>query len=114
MRNITTVLLFCTALFTAPVLSGPDDGHGHSHGPVSSEVATEKAAVKLTQLIEGGKVEQSWADVKSSSIEQKKYANGFEWLITFNNEKVSDPAKKTLYMFFSLDGQYIAANYTGK
>ena len=36
-----------------------------------------------------------------------------EWVVVFTNEKVKDPKEKMLYIFLTLDGQYIAANYTG-
>lgn len=111
-HKLTTAILLCSALFALPAFGGP--GHGHSHGPVSSEVASEKATEKLAQFVEAGKIDATWADVKPTSVEQKKYPQGLEWMITFNNDKVSDVTKKTVYMFFSLDGQYIATNYTGK
>ena len=34
--------------------------------------------------------------------------------MTFKNPAVSDPAKGTLYVFLSLPGNYIAANFTGQ
>ena len=38
---------------------------------------------------------------------------GIGW-ITFNNPAASEPAKRTLYLFFSQPGNFIAANHTGK
>lgn len=113
MRQLTTTVLLCSALFATPVFSGPGHEHGHSHGPVSSNVAAKKATKKLAQLVKAGKIDASWKSIKPASVEQKEYAKGPEWVIIFNNEKLSDSSKKTLYMFFSLDGRYIAANYTG-
>ncbi|MFC1750786.1 DUF6488 family protein [Pseudomonadota bacterium] len=117
MHKFKMVLFLCAVFFGAPVLAGSghdhDDGHGHSHGPVSSDVASEKAIKKVGKLAQAGKIDGSWAALKPVSVEQKTYSQGPEWVITFKNEKISDTSKQTMYLFFSLDGHYIAANYTG-
>jgi hypothetical protein len=37
-----------------------------------------------------------------------------EWQVVFNNPSASDDAKKKLFMFFSLNGNFVAANHSGK
>ena len=112
------LLITLLSLFiSAPVLAGPgnDDGHGHSHsqGPVSSDEVIKRATKKVIQMAKAGKIDALWSTTKASAAEQKIYAKGPEWVIRFNNDKLTDTTKQTLYMFFSLDGHYIAANYTG-
>ena len=116
MRKLTVIFAFCMGLFVTPAMAGPghDHGHGHADGPVSAEVVSDKAMKKVAQLVKKGKIDASWSGVQPASIEQKTYAKGPEWVVTFNNEKVSDASKQTLYLFYSLDGHYIAANYTGQ
>ena len=116
MRKLTVLVVFCVALFSAPAMAGPghEHGHGHSHGPVSSDVAANKAMKKVEQLVKSKKIDASWSGIQPVSIEQKTYANGLEWVVTFNNDKISDESKQTLYLFYSLNGHYIAANYTGQ
>ncbi|VAW88082.1 hypothetical protein MNBD_GAMMA17-1542 [hydrothermal vent metagenome] len=93
MKNIITVLFLSSLLFGIPAMAGSghehdkDGGHSHVHKTINSEEA--------------------------ATIEQKSYKNGPEWVTTFKNDKISDVTKQTLYLFFSLDGHYIAANYTG-
>ena len=111
-------LLFITALFISNVaLAGEGHEHdhngGHSHGEISSDKAAERAIAKVNELIEKGKIDASWAGIKPNSISQKSYEHGPEWVITLNNNTLSDTSKQTLYLFFSLSGHYIAANYTG-
>lgn len=36
------------------------------------------------------------------------------WLIIFINEKITNTSKQKLYVFLTLAGDYIAANFTGK
>ena len=114
-KTITTIFL-CLAFFSATVNAGPghDSKHGHSHGPVSSEVASEKAVKKVKQLVQAGKIDSSWSERQPASVEQKTYSKGPEWVIRFNNDQISETDKQTLYLFYSLDGRYIATNYTGE
>lgn len=37
-----------------------------------------------------------------------------EWVVVFVNDKIADTDKQKLYVFLTLGGDYIAANYTGK
>jgi len=117
MKILTTTLLLSSLLLGAPVMAGSGHSHdsdgGHSLGPVSSEEATNRASKKVKQLADAGKIDATWSGIKAASVEQKTYSKGPEWVITFKNDKVSDTAKQTLYLFFSPDGHYIAANYTG-
>ncbi len=113
MRNISTALLVSSLFFVSPVMAGAGHDHGsggHSHGPISSEGVINKANGKVNSLIKSGKLDKSWADVKAVGASTK----GDEWVVTYKNDEVSDVAKQTLYVFFSLDGVYIAANFTGK
>ena len=114
MRKLMVVLTLYFGFFGAPVMAGPGHGHGHSHGAVSKELASEKAMQKLAQLVHSGKIDASWSAIKPVSVEQKIYANGPEWVVSFKNDKLSDASKQVLYLFYSLDGHYIAANYTGE
>ncbi len=114
MKNLATTLLLSFVLFAAPVMAGSGHDHGHSHEPISSKEAISKATKKVQQLANAGKIDSSWSKIKAASAEQKEYSKVLEWVVTFKNDKVSDSSKQTLYLFFSLDGNYIAANYTGK
>lgn len=111
---IKAVLLFSFLFIpTAMAGSGHDHGHGHSHETISNDAAMNKATSKVKQMADAGKIDASWATVTATSVEQATYAQGPEWVIVFKNDQVSDIAKQTLYLFFSLNGHYIAANYTG-
>jgi len=117
MCNISTALLVSSLLFVSPAMAGAGHDHGsggHSHGPISSEVAIKKATEKVKSMVESGKLDKNWADSKAIGAIQKTFSNETEWVVMFKNDKVSDATKQTLYMFFTLDGSYIATNYTGK
>ncbi len=116
MRKFIVVMMCWLGLVASPVWAGPghDHDHGHAHGPVTAEKASAKAMKKVEQLAQSGKVDASWVGLKPALIEQKAYANGPEWVVTFRNTQVKDADKQILYLFYSLDGHYIAANHTGQ
>lgn len=119
MKNFITTL-FLSLFITAPAMAGgghahgPDGGHNHSQAAVSSEEAINRASKKVNQLAIQGVIDVTWKDVKAHSAVQKQFSKGLEWVITFKNDKVKDSKKQSLYLFFSLDGHYIAANFSGK
>ena len=110
MRNISTALLVSSLLFVSPVMVHAHGGGGQSHGPISRSEVIKKATEKVKSLIENGKLDKSWVDADAYDASTR----GSEWVVTYKNDKESDTAKRTLYVFFSLDGAYIATNFTGK
>lgn len=118
MRTISTALLVSTFLFTAPAFAGTGHEHGpggsHSHGPISSEAAIKKAEKQVKTLISRGKLDKTWADATATGATQKDFGKGAEWVVTVKNEKAADPAKQTLYVFYTVNGSYLATNFTGK
>lgn len=116
MQVRTAFLGLMLALSPVGVFAGAGHDHGsggHAHAALTSDQAITKATEKVRQLASAGKIDASWATVAAAGAEQKAYSKGPEWVVTFKNDKVSDTAKQTLYVFFSLDGHYLAANYTG-
>ncbi|MDH5301866.1 MAG: DUF6488 family protein [Gammaproteobacteria bacterium] len=88
--------------------------HDHAHGPIDGDKAIAKAEKKLLNLIEKNKIDASWRDIKASKVEQKTFTKGPEWVVSFVNPRATEADKQTLYIFYSLDGHYIAANFTGQ
>lgn len=110
MRKLLTAVVFGFTMIATTAFAGP----GHSHGPITQEQAATTAAKKRDQLVQAGKLDKGWSGVAVSSVEQKTYGKKPEWVVTFRNDQDSDPAQRTLYMFYALDGHYLATNFTGK
>ena len=110
------LLGFTLALFSmgANAGSGHDHGHSHSNAPVNQAIATTTATSIVAEFVKRKKLDESWASIKVGSVEKKEYSGRSEWVISFVNDKITDPAKRTLYVFLTSTGDYIAANYTGK
>ncbi len=114
MKKLAITLLFSFVLFATPVMTVSGHDHGHSHEPISKEVVMSEATKKVHQLAEDGKIDSSWSETNAASAKQEEFADDLEWVVTFENDKVSDSSEQTLYLFYSLDGDYLAANYTGE
>jgi hypothetical protein len=111
---IATLVLSAAAW--APAAQASEGGSCHFHGskPVAEPVVTGCADQRKQALIKGGKLDASWAGVKPEKVETVDGKKGKEWKLTFKNPAVTDASKQTLYMFYSLPGNFIAANFTGK
>lgn len=119
MKNLTFIsLLFAAIGFGSPVFAGAGHSHdkdgGHSHGPISAETAKARATKTMLNLAKRGVIDKSWISMTATKAEKKTYAKGPEWVISFVNNKIKDKSKQTLYIFYTLNGNYIAANYTGQ
>lgn len=112
--KLKSIILTC-ALLLSPltVLAGGGHDHGHGHSAEPAESTQSKAVAiatdRVAMLVSNGKIDASWKSVKATSAEVK--AN--EWLVIFNNKKISEPSKTTLYIFLSITGEFLAANFTG-
>ena len=120
---IKTTLVALTLSFTA-LHAG--SGHNHSHGsnghshsaPVQEEVTKasikEIAKQKVKRLTLAKKIDDSWLFVPISKMKKIQFNHNYEWVISFHNSEIKEKTKQTLYIFISVYGDLIAANYTGK
>ncbi len=110
------LLGFILGLLSMTVMAGGnhDHGHSHSHTQVTQTVAQTKATEIVAALVKRKKLENSWSSIVASSIETKTFNGNPEWLAIFVNTKITDTDKQKLYIFLTLGGDYIAANFTGK
>lgn len=116
--SIKTLLFSLFLGLCAPIaMAGSDHNHGHSHAPAPTPAhqatATLKAIEIVAALVTNNKLDESWGSTTPSSVEKKVYEGSEEWVAVFVNDKVADTAKQKLYVFLTLGGDYIAANFTG-
>ena len=118
MHIISSAILASSLFLTFPAFAGAGHEHGpgssHNHGPISSASAIKKAEGQVRSLIERGKLGKSWAGIRASEANQKDFGKGIEWVVTFKNAKEADPTKQILYVFYTLNGSYLATNFSGK
>jgi hypothetical protein len=121
MKTITILMSIIFSTFTFAGVGGGHShghGHGHSHGApkevkqIDATKAEKLARDKVQVLVSKEKVDASWNEAKLASADIKEFKGKKEWLLTFSNEK--GKKGKTLYVFLKLDGEFVAANFTGK
>lgn len=107
-------LSLCSATAAAGSNHDHDHGHSHSHAPVNQVTATTNATEIVAALVKRNKLDESWASIMPSSVEKKVFKGDLEWVAVFVNDKITDTDKRKLYVFLTLGGDYIAANFTGE
>ncbi len=116
MKFKALLLGFTLTLFSMMAVAGGghNHGHGYSHSPVNQKAANAIATKIIASFIKQKTLDKSWASTTVSTSEKKTFNSKQEWVVSFINEKVTDAKKRKLYVFLTLSGDYIAANYTGK
>ena len=109
----TFLFAFTLSLFSATAMAGSDHDHGPSPEPVNQETATTYATNFVAELVKRNKLDESWASITASSVEKKVFNLDPEWVAVFINDKIADTDKRILYVFLTLGGDYLAANFTG-
>ena len=91
-----------------------DKSHFHGSKPASQETVSGCAAQGQQALIASGKIDKSWQAIKPAGFEQVDGQRGKEWKVTYKDPAAADKTKENLYMFFTAQGNFIAASFTGK
>lgn len=116
MKKLATVLCAASSLvFALPAFaSDAEDCHFHGSKAASQETVSGCAIKRQQALITGGKIDRSWQAIQPAAFDQVDGQRGKEWKMTFQDPAAADKAKETLYMFFTAQGNFIAAHFTGK
>ena len=116
MYYVNRILLALFVMLSSQVYAGAghSHGHGHAHDPISQAEAQKIAEDSIAQLVKKESIEKTWYKAVFQSAEQKEFGGKMEWVVIFKNDKASNTKESMLYIFLTLGGQYIAANYTGE
>ena len=115
MKKISLILSLSAALW-APAAWADKGGSCHFHGnkPAVEATVSGCAQQRKDALVKSGKLDAAWSALKPEKIEAVEGKKGQEWKVTFKDASAKDKTKATLYMFFTLPGNFIAANFTGQ
>lgn len=116
MKSILVIASLVSLSAFTPSAMADAGGSCHFHGqkPATEPVVVDCANQRRAALIKAGKLESSWQKVPLHKLELVEGKKGKEWKVSFNNPDASDPSRRTLYIFFSHPGNFIAANFTGR
>jgi hypothetical protein len=110
LQAVQSAALICLFAIAAPASGHP--GHGAA---ISREAAIQRGSAEISRLVSAGKLEASWkAAATVQSAELRESGRAKEWKLTFANAQASKESERTLYVFLSEIGEYLAANFTGK
>ncbi len=116
MKNFASIASLIATLALAPAAYAGGDGECHFHGnaPAKESVVTGCAKQQKDALAAKGKIDASWKTVALEKAETVDGKSKKEWKLTYKNPAEKDASKQTLFMFYSLSGNFIAANFTGQ
>lgn len=117
MNKTILATAFVAALSLSSAAQAGADASCHFHGskPAAETAVLQCATQYKDKLVEGGKLEKSWQAVtKVDKMEQVDGKRSKEWKLSFKNPTAADKTKDTLFLFYSLPGNFIAANHTGQ
>lgn len=94
----------------------------HSHGPrtwppthaLTKDEIIDRAKRERDRLIREKKVDPTFEAAAEPAAEEIVFDGRPEWVVTFRHPAPTDPARQTLYIFFTPTGRFVAANHTGK
>jgi hypothetical protein len=114
-KSITALCTAAGLALSIPAFaSDATDCHFHGSAAASQETVSGCAIKHQQKLVAGGKIDKAWLAIKPSTLEQVDGKRGKEWKVTFKDPAAADKTKENLYMFFTAQGNLIAANFTGK
>jgi len=118
--TVITVALSLTTLYAGDAHNHAEHDHGtHGHSHDSHQVGISNKAVKKIAIAEvkrlalAKKIPKSWKSMPISKIGKTHYGDTNDWMVGFDNPKIKDKTKRTLYIFVSVHGKIMGANYTG-
>ncbi|MDH5543841.1 MAG: DUF6488 family protein [Nitrospinota bacterium] len=114
LRTLIFGLLLSFFSFSAFVSNAYAHGGGHmAKAPVDEATIKENAMKIVDGLVKRDKLDKSWALIAANSIEKKVISGNSVWVAIFINDKITDNDKRKLYVFLTLGGEYVAANFEG-
>lgn len=114
--TFAALTLSLSATLWAPMAMANPGNSCHFHGKKTAAQATVSSCAlqRKDALVKSGKLDASWSAIKPGTIEEVTGKKGQEWKVTFQDTSAKDKSKATLFMFFTLPGNFIAANFTGQ
>jgi hypothetical protein len=85
----------------------------HLKNEVSKETIEKVAKQEVQSLVAKNKIHKSWQHVPISKIGKTYHGDTNDWVVGFDNMKIKNKKRRTLYIFVSVHGEIRGANYTG-
>ena len=112
-RNPIRISLFLLliVLFTAAVVFA-HGGKAHEMGEFTHLAALKKATELYDKLIDSQKLDPAWeTGLERVEVSHRQKGNETEVVVAFHRDE-GDP--KTVFIFFTVKGEYAGSNFTGE
>lgn len=114
MKTFAFAFVLALSLPAAGVAIAHPEDEGGWRQAASREQVKAVAKTAIDTMVLRKLIEPSWNDLEPVSA-ATRVANGYtEWVVIFENPKATDPAKRKVYVFTNVYGDYLAANHTGE
>ncbi|MCW5645183.1 MAG: hypothetical protein KIT63_24035 [Rhodoferax sp.] len=116
MKHVLATTAIVMSTWVAQPAIAAEGGSCHFHGSKPAAEATVLGCAQQRKefLVKTGKLDATWMAIKHDKIEAVEGKKGKEWKVSFKDPAAKDKSKETLYVFFTVTGNFIAANYTGQ
>ncbi len=111
MRPLLSALALTLAVI-GPAYAHPEHDMYETENP--RLVAVTSAMAVVDRLVERGTVNASWRGREPVSANLRQRNGATEWVVAFQNDAITNPEQRTLYVMLSQGGVYLAANYSGE
>lgn len=112
MKKLIILISLTFTFFTGPVNAHMD--HDAKPVTINEEQAATVASYHIKRLVKAGTIDTLWQTVEAQGAVLERRNSRYSWIISFVNPQQEDDAQKTLYIFLSNSGYFLAKNFTGK
>ena len=117
-KTFITISILSMQLSTGVLYAQSEHSHeGHNHHIYKDEVtntAVKKIAKdEVLRLATEKKIPKSWKSMPITKLGKTHHSYTNDWVVVFENDKVKRKSKQILYIFVSVTGKIMGANYTG-
>ena len=97
------------ALYAAPAIAHPEDEMAgrYQRAPSTAELANEAVIKLVTQ----SKLATSWTKARAIKTATRTRKGTEQYVVTFRNDAIREPAKRMLYVIMTTDGKFVSANH---
>ena len=107
MRKLILIASFAALGLASPAIAHPEDeGMSVPRGPSTADLAQDE----INKLIAQKKLPGSWASAKMTKFDYRQ-KDGGQYVLTYENAKVKEVAKRKLFVIMTTDGKLVSARH---
>src|SRR5215203_587371 len=110
MSKLSMIACMAVAVLATPAVSHPEDEFG---GAARQGIATaDYAQQAIDKLIAQKKIPRSWVSATLVNFDFRTKNGVDQYVLTYENSAIKNPAERKLYIFMSTTGQFMSASHS--